>query len=232
MGLFISSKNGIYNSTEPIVETVEVPSRGTLIIDNRADELDNEEFNEYEKSYTCFISADDKGDLERKARAIYRWLFCNIEYDRLYDTYDCDYYVMARVLSKASLNQLASNILGELEVKFMCRPFKKLIKGEKKIVISKPTTIVNPEAFTSSPYLKIVGNGAITIYINNRSYSFKEVSDYIELDSELMNAYKENALQNNKMISTKFPKLVPGSNDISWMGDVTKIEMVPRWCSL
>lgn len=52
------------------------------------------------------------------------------------------------------------------------------------------------------------------------------------LDSENMNAYKGDTLQNNKMLVGAFPKLAAGDNNISWAGNVTKIEIVPRWCKL
>ena len=38
--------------------------------------------------------------------------------------------------------------------------------------------------------------------------------------------------QNNKMLVGAFPKLAAGDNNISWAGNVTKIEIVPRWCKL
>jgi phage-related protein len=47
-----------------------------------------------------------------------------------------------------------------------------------------------------------------------------------------MNAYKGDTLQNNKMLVGAFPKLAAGDNNISWAGNVTKIEIVPRWCKL
>ena len=47
-----------------------------------------------------------------------------------------------------------------------------------------------------------------------------------------MNAYKGDLLQNNKMLTGTFPKLAAGVNDISWTGDVSKIEIIPRWVKL
>ena len=47
-----------------------------------------------------------------------------------------------------------------------------------------------------------------------------------------MNAYKDKQLQNNKMLTTLFPKLAAGANNISWIGNVTKVEIIPRWTKL
>ena len=80
--------------------------------------------------------------------------------------------------------------------------------------------------------MKIYATGAITLYINDRAHTFKEIEDYIEVDSALLNAYKGDTLQNNKMTTTLFPKLVAGENKIRWAGNVKKIDIVPRWCCL
>ena len=55
---------------------------------------------------------------------------------------------------------------------------------------------------------------------------------YIEIDSEIMNAYKGETLQNSKMVTSDFPKLAAGENKINWLGNVTKVEIMPRWCRL
>ncbi|MED9991261.1 MAG: hypothetical protein U0J27_03010, partial [Phascolarctobacterium faecium] len=92
--------------------------------------------------------------------------------------------------------------------------------------------IYNTEGFTATPYIKITGSGGITLYINNRAHTFKDVNEYIEIDGEIMNAYKGDLLQNSKMVTTLFPKLAAGANNISWAGNVTKVEIIPRWCRL
>ena len=57
----------------------------------------------------------------------------------------------------------------------------------------------------------------------------------IEVDSEIMNAYKkvndDIILLNNKMYSD-FPILEEGNNDISWVGNISQIEITPRWVVL
>lgn len=98
--------------------------------------------------------------------------------------------------------------------------------------VTKAATIYNTEGFTATPYIKITGSGGITLYINNRAHTFKDVNEYIEIDGEIMNAYKGDLLQNSKMVTELFPKLTAGANNISWAGNVTKVEIIPRWCRL
>lgn len=218
---------------EPDIELIEVPARGNLIADNRVDELDNQPFSDAEVTYKCCVDATEDFALEELARRIYMWIYSGgTEYQKLYDTYDRDYYSLAYPSGTLSINELARRLLGEADIKFTRKPYKRLIKGDASIILTEATTIHNPEGFTSSPHIKITGTGNITLYINNRSHVFKDIEDYIEIDSEMMNAYKGITLQNNKMYTTTFPKLVAGENNISWTGKVTSIEIIPRWIKL
>jgi phage-related protein len=60
----------------------------------------------------------------------------------------------------------------------------------------------------------------------------KNVENEIEVDSEIMNCYKSISgvvtNQNNKMYS-EFPIIEEGLNNISWTGNVTRVEIIPRW---
>lgn len=233
MGLFIMQQTAADNDAMPVINTISVPARGTLIEDDRIDELDNQPFEDYEKTYTCCLVPDEDIPLEEMARRIYKWLYApGIEYRELYDTYDREYYSMAYVSGKASVSELAKRLLGGVEISFMCKAYKRALKGDKTITLKKAETIYNTYGFTAKPYIKITGSGGITLYINNRAHTFKDVNGYIEIDSELMNAYKDDTLQNSKMLTDIFPMLAAGANNINWAGSVTKVEIVPRWCSL
>lgn len=172
-------------------------------------------------------------DLEELAHSIYMWLYASgIEYSRLYDTYNTERYRLAYINSNASVSELAKRLLGEIEITFMCKAYERRLNGDKTITLTKAATIYNTEGFTATPYIKITGSGGITLYINNRAHTFKDVNEYIEIDGEIMNAYKGDLLQNSKMVTTLFPKLAAGANNISWAGNVTKVEIIPRWCRL
>lgn len=233
MGLFIVEQIAADSAAEPVIDTIEIPARGTLIVDNRVDQLDNQQFNDYQRTYKCCIDTDKNTSLEEMAHSIYRWLYApGIEYRKLYDTYDKDYYTLAYVNCNASVSDIAKRLLGEIEITFMCKAYKRAIKGDKTISITTASTLYNTEGFTSSPYIKIYGSGNITFYVNGKAFNFKDVDGYIEIDSEIMNAYKGETLQNSKMVTSDFPKLAAGENKINWLGNVTKVEIMPRWCRL
>ena len=68
----------------------------------------------------------------------------------------------------------------------------------------------------------------ITLYVNNKSIYLKEITDKIIIDSEMKNAYNNSVSLNYKM-SGDFPALSLGENNISWIGDVIKLEIQPNW---
>ena len=163
---------------------------------------------------------------------MYAWLYQTVQYARLDDSYERNYYRMAHVSEEMSVEEIAAALLGTLEIQFTCHPYKYSYDGERTLTLTKTTSIFNTEGFTAYPYMKIYATGAVTLYINDRAHTFKEIEDYIEVDSALLNAYKGDTLQNNKMTTTLFPKLVAGENKIRWAGNVKKIDIVPRWCCL
>lgn len=119
----------------------------------------------------------------------------------------------------------------EVKINFSCKHHLKDVNLQQKIILTSNKSLYN-NYMCSNPYLKVIGNGDITISINNQELVLKGVEDEIEIDSENMNAYKkvngEVILQNHKMYS-EFPIFEEGKNNISWIGDVERLEIVPRW---
>lgn len=217
-GLKISEKD-IYSAPARDLSFISVPGRnGDIIVDN----------NRYENiniSYTVGCK-----DIKNKATALKLWL-CKPGYFRLIDTYQPDYFRMASFASNLPIDEVLQNV-GQTKVVFNCKPFRYSLSGENTISFTSARSITNPEGFESLPYIKITGSGNVTLYINSKSYYMSSIGPSIELDSELMCAYRGSTLLNSKLGFTEFPVLQPGINNISWSGSVTKIEIVPRWRTL
>lgn len=232
-GLMVESKENVYGSASPIVETVSVPGRGTLILNNKADPLDNEEYEDIGISFTCCVIPEDGQDLHILARKIYAWLYSRIEFQVLTDTYEPNYYRLGYCREQASVEDIARALAGRIKITFTCRAFKRAAVGDTEITVeSSGTEIYNHEKFTALPLVTVYGSGDVVLYFNQRQISINDIDGYITLDSENLNAYKGNANQNSKLVSQYFPKLVSGMNTVSWTGSVTKVEIIPRWVSL
>lgn len=112
-------------------------------------------------------------------------------------------------------------------IQFDCQPFKYAVDNQI-ITLLLPSTIFNPGSINSKPIIKVYGTGSIDLNINATTIHLINVVDYVTIDSELMDAYKDTVLKNSDMLGD-FPELAPGQNNISWTGNVAKIEITPNW---
>jgi putative phage tail component, N-terminal domain protein len=98
------------------------------------------------------------------------------------------------------------------------------------------TVLVNPYSFESRPLIHLNGNGAGTLTIDNENgrheWTFNDIDEFIEIDSEKMCFYKDNTLKNDTVKGTGFPLLVRGENRFILGGGITDGSVFPRWCSL
>ncbi|OGO90345.1 MAG: hypothetical protein A2Y17_12320 [Clostridiales bacterium GWF2_38_85] len=222
-GLIVTNKNA-YNGASRDVTFKSVPGRsGDLCIDNKR-------YNNINIKYDVAVLRNEY-DISELAHNIKGWLLSEAGYFRLYDSYDVNYFRLASYSDEIDIDEELPQF-GSSSIKFNCKPFKYSIEGQRSKILTAATNIVNAEYFESSPYIKINGSGTITLYINNASFAFENVDEYIEVDGETKNAYKGTVAQNNHMLSNTFPTLTPGANNISWTGTVESIEIIPRWCCL
>lgn len=124
------------------------------------------------------------------------------------------------------------NESGEMELTFNCKPFRYRKSGEKSLVLTSSNVLYNPERFPSKPYIKIVGNGAGTLMVGSQTLTLKEIDEYLEIDCEMMNCFKGTELRNSMVSGDRFPELLPGKTGISWTGNISRVEIKPRWCTL
>ena len=54
------------------------------------------------------------------------------------------------------------------------------------------------------------------------------VNEYVELDSKLLSCRNKDKTSKSRDMIGHFPLLSLGKNNISWIGDVSKVEMLPR----
>lgn len=118
-----------------------------------------------------------------------------------------------------------------LQVEFDIQPFFWLDSGKSAITLTENGVITNPGNLPSKPVIKIFGSGDITLNVGADSYQLTDVNEYITIDSDLKQVYKEHINQGKKLVGG-FPSLKVGNNNISWTGNVTKIEIKGNWIDL
>lgn len=99
------------------------------------------------------------------------------------------------------------------------------------------TQIYNPTRFEAKPLLKVTGYG--TLGIGDRSVIITGTAGQeIYIDCEIMEAWSLNGsviIPRNdyvQYVGNKFPVLASGVNGISMSGNITRVEVVPRWWRL
>ena len=113
---------------------------------------------------------------------------------------------------------------GRFTVTFECDPFQYALNSSVSLVNGQ--SFQNIGTYRSKPYLQVFGSGTLTV--NGKSIILRDVGDYIELDSDLQNAYRGNVDMNRNMVG-EFPEFVPGTNRVSWSGNITKVICEGRW---
>ena len=218
-GLYISEKK-IYSIPARDVTFHSVPGRSGDVL------IDNDRYENVTVSYTVGLK-----NIKSNIHTIKSWL-CKPGYLKLTDTYQPSYFRYACFCSAVDVVEMLENF-GTAQITFNCKPFMYLNSGQTtKTFTGSGVTLNNPCNFESYPLIRIYGSGAVTLTINNKSYSFTQVSPNISCDSELMNCYYSSTLKNNVIGFTEFPVLEPGDNTITYTGSVTKIMITPRWRTL
>jgi len=161
---------------------------------------------------------------ESRIEEVKAWLM-NTSSDLIF-SWDSDYKYKARIINKIDISQ-SLKTFGEFPLMFKVQPYKLSI-GEELITLENAGTIYNGTGNTSLPIIKVFGSGDVSVTINSQTVNLTNIVDYVTMDSDLVDCYKNTLLKNNDM-SGEFLNLEGGNNFISWTGTITKLEVTPNW---
>lgn len=219
-GIYVSG-SGTYNAPEPDVTSYEIPGRnGDLIISNGR-------YKNIVVSYPAFIRSQFRQNSAR-ARA---WLLSSDGYHRLSDDYHPYEFRLGRFMGPIDFDMRFLNRTGECVLSFDCKPQRFLTNGEEKRTFTESGYLLNPTAFPAKPLITVHGTGDGLLTIGGTTVTLEGISDYITLDSDIQDAYKGNLNMNSAMVGS-FPELTEGQNVISFSGDITGVDIIPRWWTL
>ena len=227
-GLHIEKKD-VFSAPEYDAEFTSIPGRsGDLIVSNRR-------FANIKVSYTVFLARKNVADLSDVLHAVKGWLYTEPDrYHEITDSYDDAYFRYGVIFGNLDIEEQLNKI-GCFTVTFNCKPFKYSFVGQQTIAEGNPRlTVTNPTAFDSKPYIKIYGSGMVRLMVQpegqgTATWVLSNVEEYIEIDSELMNCFKDTVLKNDTVTGEEFPVLKPGENSIACVGNVRRVEVIPRW---
>ena len=138
-------------------------------------------------------------------------------------------FYFARIVNQIPFEKiLRGNPHRSFAVNFRCQPFWYQENVPEITVTTSGAFITNPGSVYSEPVITVYGSGEITLMVGMTIVELDGITDSITLDTPLMEAYKDMTSMNGCM-SGDFPTLLPGSNAISWTGNVTKVVIQPNW---
>lgn len=206
-----------------LIENIQFPIKQYDLIDIAGGETLSVEGNETDIVIEYSLVSRNKGT--EYVNRIRKWLY-DIKDFKLIDTSEPNLYYKVKKIECEGVDTMSQQGT-RVKISFTCSNYRKYIQ-EELLTIVAPTSIYNYHDIASKPYIKIYGNGDINLSINNNVTQLRGVADYIELDGELQDCYKDNQLCNNKMVGD-FPSLSNGLNNISWSGNISKLEILPRY---
>lgn len=218
-GIWISGE-GTYDAPERNVQEQEVAGRnGSLLFD----------MGNY-KNITVKYPAAIKRDMPSRFRDFVNYAGSQIGYQRLEDTYHPYEFRMARFISKMSVETSGyMNRTGMFTLEFDCKPQRFLKSGEEPVEFTANGILYNRTMQNAKPLLRVYGTGAGTVGIGSETITISAISSYVDIDCEIMDAYKGAVNCNGNVSFTDDIILGPGENNISKSGNISKVVITPRW---
>ena len=218
-GIFISGES-TYSAPERNVVSQEVAGRnGSLLFD-----MGN--FKNISVKYPSYIAED----LPSRIRDFLNYAGSQIGYQRLEDTYHPYEYRMGRFKTNPQIDTEGyMNRMGKFTLEFDCKPQRFLKSGEIATELNDDGMILNRTEFPSKPLLRVYGTGAGSVGIGSETITISTIDSYVDIDCEIMDAYKGSVNCNGNVSFTDDIVLAPGENNISLAGLITKVEITPRW---
>lgn len=137
---------------------------------------------------------------------------------------------MARFKTNPSIDTAGyMNRGGKFTLEFDCKPQRFLKSGEEPIELTTGGAILNRTEFPSKPMLRVYGSAAGTVGIGGQTITISTINAYVDIDCEIMDAYKGSTNCNGNVSFTDDIVLAPGETTISMTGGITKVEITPRW---
>jgi phage-related protein len=192
--------------------------------------MDTKTYENVPREYAISIATYDRIAFSEKMAKVVEWLHSASGYARLEDSFETDVFRLAYYSGGDDVENLLMQA-GEATLRFTCRAERFLKEGEQTIIVSNGSKIYNPTRFESKPLVHIEGDGEIMLSIGGARIT-ATVDEYINIDSDTMNAYKEPTNNENDKITGSFPTIKPGENAISITGDFTAASIVPRYFTI
>lgn len=213
----------VYGGSPRQYTLIDVPGRsGSLVIDDKR-------YKNLEHSLACVITEN----FAKNFSALRNALLSQVGYQKLIDSDFHDEFYMALINEDLAINQVSQNrMMGSFTVTFNRKPQRYLMQDVDGITLTASGTITNPTVCESKPLFKVYGSGDISLGVATSTIEIQDVDEYVEIDCETMEAYKDTESWNSKVtFQGGYPVLHEGDNGITMEG-ADSLVIYPRWWRL
>ena len=210
------------NRSAQKIDVFSVPARdGDIILQQGA-------WSNQIQEYEVYIG---DGDAAAAASELASWLFNLQGYQELKDGWETDVYRLAYLANPWEIESIMGQV-GHVTLAFSCVPKRYLESGRAITTLFQTGTIQNPTAFTAQPLIRVTGTvdgeGTIDCGGNTLGIEFPVASMFI--DCENLQAYSTDGLLfYNSYITGSFPVIPTGTQTFAITGDISSVEITPRW---
>lgn len=210
--------NHLFDAPERDYTSYEIPGKnGDLVIDN----------NRYKNKlyiYEAYIVKNFPANADGLRDA----LLSQKGYQRLEDTIHPDMFRMA-IIKPFEIEMAGVMKGGEFNIEFDCKPQRFLKSGEHTISYTANGSIRNNTNQQAKPFLRVYGTGAGTVGIGSETITISAISSYVDIDCEIMDAFKGATNCNGNVSFSNDIIIQSGDVGITMTGNITKVDVTPRW---
>lgn len=118
-------------------------------------------------------------------------------------------------------------------VEFECEPFRYHYPAAAAFAFNTQGRLQNPGTAPAEPLIRLNGSGDVSLLIDGTSLLIDGVSSYVMIDCETQMVYKGNSNLGASVTRIgDWPVIAPGGSLINWTGNVTGLQITPRWRDL
>lgn len=171
----------------------------------------------------------DSMTAQQVARQISAWLYNSNGYCRLEDDFEADIFRLAYFVGDLDIvNNLT--LYGSAKISFNCRPERYYKSAEEWII--NPTVLDNYSEFEAKPLIKVEGSGNVQFSIQGQTVRINNLVDYVYLDCETQDCYRQLSENRNSLMIGDFPTLKVGTNNVIIGTGITNLNIQPRYWTL
>lgn len=181
----------------------------------------------YDQPYTMFV-ADGTDDYVNNALYEVARVLYQKGQKELIDDYEPDFYRLAYFQGPFNIENRRT-VLGKFTVSFRCRPERYLIAGKEPISVVSGMTLNNPTPYNAKPLVHIEGHGNGTVTVAGTTIEVIDIEDYINVDSDKLDVYRNPAENMNNHMGGFFPEIPSGDYTVTFTGGITGVTITPNY---